>query len=443
MTKSIAAEEKPNRAAADISTPQEKAVHYWIKAYQNIESLLTNGRVAIQRGNPLEGKLLFERALQICTQIRKITPLGDRMTLPLQVGAQNGLGVAHQSLGQYEEAETYLRAALETLYESSKGNRNVISLSVSKVTHQLASVVQRRGNYAVAEALYKKSLKMNWALGNESEISRSHHGLAFLYYNLRELEQARRHIKKALEMRVKIHEGEDHIDISVSNSLFGSVLMDLECYDEAEKCLLESARIERALYGGSSAKTINLARSLQALARNCQMQGKYASAGKFAREALDVQKKIFGDHANPDVANTFNLIGLIALDEKDYKNAAANLRKCVDLRRKLGGAKMPGPALGFELVTALEYLGDAHRMTGAFEDAKVAYEDAKNTAKGIGRVSAKAIAALGELSSGGGGKGRVVVLCGRGKEEEGREEEEEKKTERGEGDEEGRLPGLL
>ncbi len=117
----------------------------------------------------------------------------------------------------------------------------------------------------------------------------------------------------------------------------GDVLLIQAKYAEAEKSYQEAIKLESAKPKSRDGQ-IELATTLHAYGVLLAEQGRYADAAKTLRQALALQRGLYGD-AHPDLARTLKDLARAVADGGDLKAAIPLMRSAVDMQRSLRGSE--------------------------------------------------------------------------------------------------------
>ena len=164
------------------------------------------------------------------------------------------------------------------------------SANVAATLDNLAAVDHLLGEYAKAEALYKRTLAIREkAAGAESiDLAATLHNLGLLYFDQKKLDQAEPILERALAIRKKALKP-DHPDVASSLEALGW-LHAAEGKDDAEAILKQALALYEADLGKDHP---HVARCCAELSRVCNHPGE---AGAFSGRAVEILEKA-GDPA--------------------------------------------------------------------------------------------------------------------------------------------------
>src|SRR5689334_17735214 len=133
-----------------------------------------------QRGNYREAANCARRSLAIMEEIGHLVEGSEGQLIHIQ--ALTALGTAHRQLGEYSDAEVFLRAALERSERAFPED----AARICSALNNLAVLYKYTGKFDEAEDLYRRALELS--IRAHGEISGF---VATIYHNLGGLEHAR------------------------------------------------------------------------------------------------------------------------------------------------------------------------------------------------------------------------------------------------------------
>ncbi len=239
-----------------------------------------------------------------------------------------GLGLALVWLGQVEEGEALLHKALGVLED-----RFFLSdPEILRVVEGLAWIARDQGNYSEAEELLTQLVDVRRTTGPGPALGRNLADLGIVHYRQGDLDKARTLIEEALPMLRKAMRGDNTYVAEVLGKLV-PVLMRLGDDKSAERTSQEILKILPEDHPGTSAALYNLGLILID-------QGEVDEAERIAKEALRLNRQVFGDkHEN--VALNLCLLGGIALKRGDALLARQNYDECAAVMRSVHPANHP------------------------------------------------------------------------------------------------------
>jgi serine/threonine protein kinase len=318
---------------------------------------------------------------------------------------QKTIGGVYAAQGRYEEAENILRAARE----KSIRLYGVNSHQTAEVSGALANVLLGKGNPTEADALFRQQIEIERRLaaegrGNPKNLAsalaayggmldqrqdRSAEGylrealkyssaftgkervvVAMVYNDLSnevsyrgDQEESERLVRASLDEYRKLPPG-TYVEMAVTLSNLGALLIAKGKYDEAEPLVLEGLALRRKVLGNAHTST---AGALFRLSDLRYRQGRYAEAEKAAQESIEIFKRAL---ASPEDSTLFTNpvleMGMILDKIGRLQEAESYLRQALDIRTRLlpkgnlGIAKAEG-ALG-ECLTARKRYAEAEPL---------------------------------------------------------------------------------
>jgi tetratricopeptide (TPR) repeat protein len=311
----------------------------------------TGDRLNINRTYPKEEQAeridLLERLLQEYTED---TEASSRA----RIEVLNQLGSAHQSIREFETAQTYFHQSLELsrdlkylqgeapalfhlgticyslrqfqqarswfdkslLVTEKAGDR----LRTAKIYHWLGMVAQELREYTEARRNYQLSLKILVEFGDRRSQSIHYHQLGLLTQRLRNYTEARHNYQLALEIKAEF--GDRYGQARTYHQL-GIVAQELQEYAEARhnyQLALEIFVEFGDRYGQAS--------TYQCLGIVAQLLQEYAEAQRNYQLALEIKVE-FGDLYFQ--ASTYHQLGLLAVAEGHLPEAGANLLQALEI----------------------------------------------------------------------------------------------------------------
>jgi tetratricopeptide (TPR) repeat protein len=251
------------------------------------------------------------------------TRVGDELAdqPDLEATVRRTLGITYEDLGLYDEAEIQLRRALD-LRTRVLGPDH---LETAQSLKDVALVTHWKGELDTAAVYYRESIARFRAGGEPTR------GLA-----------------EALND-------------------YGTLLLDLRRFDEAESFFREAQGMMRGILGDSHP---DVASNLNNIAFVLHERKDAAGAGVLYREALEIQRRAAG-RDNVDVAYTLNNLAWVHRDLGDMAAADSLFRLSLDIRRRELGDAHPSVAVGLNNLAMLVLL-----PSGRVEAADSALADA-------------------------------------------------------------------
>jgi tetratricopeptide (TPR) repeat protein len=223
---------------------------------------------------------------------------------------------------------------------------------------------EARGNTVTArEMLDKGAARIDKELVNQPGIRATlMDTLGTVYTGLGLYRQARPLLEGAIATRSNI-DGQDRFPTSISIKHMGDVLQYESEYDAAEKQYRDAIAIQSAAPKDAQHQG-ELANSLYGLGATLARKGSYADAERYLRQALELQRSLYGD-ATGDTARTYKDISRVMAQAGDLNGAIPVMRHALDLQRKLRGAE-PHP----DLAEAINDLGMLLEQHGDYDEAE-------------------------------------------------------------------------
>jgi len=203
---------------------------------------------------------------------------------PDRLNALMTVGVTEIILDRIDDAESHLREEVEI--RETLGERDGYT---ARALNNLASAIQRRGDYEEAEGLHRRALAL------------------------------RRFLFPA-----------EHPDVSESLNNLAVVLRRLERDEEAEPLYREALEMRRKIFGPRHSRVANTLNNLAELTRQ---SGKVEEAIGLHQEALSIRREVWGpEHSN--VAMSLHNLGVTYRDAGDLPSAIERIREALALFRR-------------------------------------------------------------------------------------------------------------
>jgi serine/threonine protein kinase/Tfp pilus assembly protein PilF len=273
------------------------------------------------------------------------------------------LGTTYASLGLLEEAEPWLRQALQMRQDTLGREHPDVAASMD----DLAALLRDKGENEKAERVCREALAMRRSLlGNDSEeVADSLNTLGVILLVQGRYEAAEAHLRESLGIRRKLL-GDKSTEVAESLNNLATVLHDRGDYGGAEPLYRESLAIDRRVLGEEHPK---VAEGLSNLARSLQDRGDFESAERLYREALAVARASLGD-SHPAAATISNNLGTALLERGDLGAAEPLLRESLAIRRKALGDEHP------DVAQSLNNLAMLSAKKGDYESAESLHREA-------------------------------------------------------------------
>jgi len=271
----------------------------------------------------------------------------------------NELGLVLTKAGNYSEAETYYKWALQTKVKVLGSDHP----DVATTLNNLAVLYDNQGRYAEAEPLYKQALEIRKKeLGpDHPDVATTLNNLAESYCNQGKYIEAEPLIKMALAIREKAL-GANHPDVATSLNNLGLLYESQGKYAEAEPLYMRALEIDERALGLNHP---SVATDLNNLAALYESQGKYAEAEPLYKQALAIREKVLGaDH--PSVATSLNNLAALYKSQGKYAEAEPLYKHALAIMERALGANHPNVAVVLENYAAL-----LRKMNRESEAAKI------------------------------------------------------------------------
>ncbi len=287
------------------------------------------------------------------------SPQSDDPMLPLRAELARVRAVVLRQRGQFPEAETAYREALDAARHAHPGDH----ADISKTLNGLGLLLLERGRYAEARDALQESLDMRRRLFGENHPSLATPlvNLAGVRQRLGDLPAAEALYDQALAVRREAL-GPDHM--LVGRTLFNLATLRHQQgrLDEAAAAYDESVAILRENYPPGHSLLITARGNWAALKHS---QGDARGARDLTLEVLDARRGLLGDE-HVDVARDLNNLSVFSFALMEFDAAQRYARESLTQRRKLLGDEHSATIMSMhDLAMALIELGrpqEAHAL---------------------------------------------------------------------------------
>lgn len=241
------------------------------------------------------------------------------------VGAEANRRRDAGDLDAAEDIHDNIRKALETAPQGETRDRRL-----AVAYHQLGIVAQLNGDWATAEAWYRKSLEIEQALGDWPGMARTYYQLGMVAQVCGDLKPAEDWTRKSLEIEEALG---NHLGMAGSYHQFGILAQLRGDLKAAEAWHRKSLEIRKAL-----GNRPGMASSYHHLGIVAQHLGDLPAAEAWYRRSLEIDEALGN---RPEMAKTYGQLGLLAEARQDAAGAMDWTVRCVRLF-----AEFPHPSTG-------------------------------------------------------------------------------------------------
>lgn len=268
-----------------------KAIEAGTNAYEfaqaNCDVASRERRVALMNlatGYFLSGDLL--NAKKLFVELRDVLTNDAIQDRELFSSVQNSLGVIHLDMGEFMQAEQYLKKALSFFEQSGSFNYP----GYGQVLGNLAEVYRERGDFTMAHPFYIRAIKtMKSTLGEEHpEYARWLNNFGILCFQAGYYKKAKRLLAKAFRIRRKKLPRE-HSEIGSTLSCIAHLCIHSKNYVLAKKCLRKAALIHKKNFG---TKHIKYASDLNSLSMVHFYLGETDKAQELLENSIAIMQNI-------------------------------------------------------------------------------------------------------------------------------------------------------
>ena len=261
-----------------------------------------------------------------------------------QINILNDLGIAYQSLSQFNRSIELFQQALEISQKIADRNAEAASLC------NLGNMYYSLSHYQQAILYYQQSLDISKEIGNRSFEINSLNGLGLSYYSLGQYQQAIQFHQQSLEITRQIanRNGE-------ANSLcnLGNVYDSLGQYQQTIQFQQQSLEIYREIgdRDGEANSLCNLGNVYDSL-------GQYQQAIQFQQQSLEIRREIGNRNGEAD---SLCSLGIAYHSLGQYQQTIQFQQQSLKIFREIGDLDGESIALGI--------LGNAYYSLGQYQQA--------------------------------------------------------------------------
>jgi len=271
---------------------------------------------------------------------------GDRSPR-LEAEVRRVVGVTFYSLGRYEEAESQMRTALETLRSLDE----VPAFEVAQLEIQLGNILVDSGDVDEAARVLEEAREVFAAAGPDHAVS-----WATATHYLADVARVRGDHEAAEELNETALAAAREVDGDPADTIEASVLINLGSLDlelmeveSAEKRIREGLSLQRKVLGDSHP---TIAQTQLTLAKVLAEKGEFDTADRLFQASLETTREVFGeDHIR--VAVILHNYGF-HLRDRNPERAEAYLREAVQVLEGRGNDAAVARALDVLAATQLE-----------------------------------------------------------------------------------------
>jgi eukaryotic-like serine/threonine-protein kinase len=295
----------------------------------------------------------------------------DREPL-VQAELYETLGSIYERLGKFDQADTLLRASIETRrallpVNSPEIARGVTALArlrsdqakfdeaerlardgltaaratlraddpqVADATAAVGEILEQRGEYDKAIAMLQDAVTLRSKPGADaSELASALYELANANFYAGHLDVSESLNQRTLTLHRELF-GETHPLVAEDLINLGAIQYERGRYVDAESFYRKALDIIRTWYGKDSYRT---ASNLTMLGRCLYQEKRFDEANALLSEALTIQEQVFGA-VHPRVASALNDLGNVAMGQSRFDDAGRHFRRIGEIYRSVYGA---------------------------------------------------------------------------------------------------------
>jgi CHAT domain-containing protein/Tfp pilus assembly protein PilF len=244
------------------------------------------------------------------------------------------------------------------LFQNLGKTRNVVITELSaveaKTSPKTPAAIEEISGTPVGEADNLDRHVQELLKAGKYSDAESLNALARVYYSRGDYANAEPLYQKALKIREKVL-GPDHPKTAQSLDNLGQVYVQMGDYAKAEPLLQRALKIREKAPGPENPDT---AASLNNLAGLYRLIGDYAKAEPLYQRAIKIDEKALGPE-NPKTATVFNDLALLYQQKGDYAKAEPLFQRALKICEKALGPEHPWTAVKLDNLAGLYmYMGD-------------------------------------------------------------------------------------
>jgi len=307
-----------------------------------VDMLRILGTLYGKLGEVEKGEAFLRQAVNQAT-----TSLGPHSSVALK--ARVALAVHLTSVGDPLEAE----AILQKLLKDGAGDETVAAQT------WIGVAFMKRGNYEQAETHFRLAIERSSMNREDSQSDAARMELGNLLMHQERWEEAEETLRQVASSRAA-ELGHDHVDVAIVLWNLAELMLKTARFADAEQLHGEILGIRRNIYPNGHP---DIARSLGQLAAAVQRQGRFEEAGKLYQEAVDAWDQRFG-RANPSLGEIFANLAALRYRLGDLQGAVKYQSNALSIWYEIWGTQDDNM-----VAAGLNNLGVMHRELGAYDEA--------------------------------------------------------------------------
>ena len=308
----------------------------------------------------------YSEAIPLATQSLHLRERTLGPTHPITATALNNLGYLYAAMRDYAKAEPLYQRALK-IREKALGPEH---LGTAQSLNNLAGLYNKMGDYAKAEPLFQRALKirekalqrplkMSEKAFESTGTAESLNNLAWIDYSMGNYAKAEPLFQRALKIREKAL-GPEHPLTAMSLDGLALAYREMGDYAKAEPLFQRALKIDEKALGPEHPGTATVLRDLAWL---YMWMGDYAKAEPLFQRALKIREKALGpDH--PNTAQSLDNLASLYDETGDHAKAEPLYQRALKIREKTLG---PDHNL---TASSLNNLASLYQKTGEYAKAE-------------------------------------------------------------------------
>ncbi|MCP4249284.1 MAG: serine/threonine protein kinase [bacterium] len=281
----------------------------------------------------------------------------------VRAAVQHTIGVTYHALGQNQQAEPHLRAALKT----RRGLFGAVHPEVADSMNALGALLVHRGEHAEAEPLIREAGDARRSLlgSDNALVARTLANLGMLKREVGDYEAANAAYEEAVSIYRRAGPARA-LDLALCLTGYANLMREANSLSQAESMCEEALEIRRDLLGEDHPYVVV---TLEALATTKHAQGDFAAAEALYADVVTLNRKLLGDD-HPRVVVALSNLAMALKAQGRHEDAVPIYRDALRIQRKLDAPDHP------RVGVLLNNLANALNELGAYREAEPLYREA-------------------------------------------------------------------
>ena len=265
------------------------------------------------------------------------------------------MAVVRFGKGEYQAAMEACMTALTTYVGIEPGSRDV-----GACYNLLGVLHDNLGEYHQAQESYEQALDIRLEVLSDThpDVATTYNNLGILHKTKGDYSRALAYFEKALDSRIGAF-GEEHPVVATTYNNIGATYTAVGDYEKAILYHTNALSIRQRVFGESHSE---VAASYNNLGSPYNELGEYDKALDYYHRALAIDQENFGE-SHPYLAGDYHNLGIAYKDAQDYDQALQYFKKALRIDRQAYGSDHPHVAKDYLSI------GTVHDQKGAYQPA--------------------------------------------------------------------------